>query len=111
MQSAPPSCSARWPFCRPPTPRTRRGSTPSRSRRSRRITSLTRGKDAPHIVSIVLEQDSLLRGTNSWVVSWSRPMMLEGDKEIGMRIRLDGSVTHIVENKSGPTKRRAPVKF
>ena len=70
----------------------------------------TCGKDAPYIVSIVLEKDALLHGKNSWVVRWSRPIPLDDDKEIGMRVRLDGSVTHIVADKSAPTKRRAPMK-
>jgi hypothetical protein len=65
----------------------------------------TCGKDAPYIVSIVLEKDALLRGKTSWVVRWSRPIPLEGDKEIGMRVRPDGSVTHIVADKSGPKRR------
>jgi hypothetical protein len=70
----------------------------------------TRGKDAPYIVSIVLEKDALLRGKTSWVVRWSRPIPLDADKEIGMRVRLDGSVTHLVADKSGPKKHRAPLK-
>jgi hypothetical protein len=70
----------------------------------------TRGKDAPYVVSIVLEKDALIHGKNSWLVRWSRPIPLDADKEIGMRVRLDGSVTHIVEDKSGPKKHRAPMK-
>jgi hypothetical protein len=70
----------------------------------------TRGKDAPYVVSIVLEKDALIHGKNSWLVRWSRPIPLDDDKEIGMRVRLDGSVTHIVEDKAGPKKHRAPMK-
>ena len=70
----------------------------------------TRGKDAPYIISIVLEKDALLNGKRSWLVRWSRPIKLDDDKEIGMRVRLDGSVTHVVEDKSAPKKHRAPMK-
>ena len=66
----------------------------------------TCGKDAPYIVSIVLEKDALFRGTTSWVVHWSRPVTLDGNTEIGMRVRLDGSVTHLVDAKSG--RKNAP---
>ena len=70
----------------------------------------THGKDAPHVVSIVLESDALMRGKTSWIVRWSRPILADGNKEIGMRVKLDGTVSYLVEDKSGPAKIVNPTK-
>lgn len=68
------------------------------------------GKDAPHVVSIALEKDALLGGKTSWIVRWSRPLLADGNKEVGMRVKPDGSVSYLVEDKSGPKKRAVPLK-
>ena len=70
----------------------------------------THGKDAPHVVSIVLGKDALLHGQTSWIVRWSRPILADGNKEFGMRVKLDGSVSYLVEDKSGPKKIVNPTK-
>ena len=70
----------------------------------------THGKDAPYVVSIALEKDALLGGKTSWIVRWSRPLLADGNKEVGMRVKLDGSVSYLVEDKSGPKKRAVPLK-
>lgn len=71
----------------------------------------THGKGAPHIISIALESDALLGSKVSWIVRFSRPVVAEGNKETGMRVKLDGTVSFFVEDKSGPKKNRVPVKF
>ena len=70
----------------------------------------THGRSAPHVVSIVLESEALMGGKTSWIVRFSRPILADGNKEVGMRVKLDGSVSYLVEDKSGPKKHRAPVK-
>lgn len=70
----------------------------------------THGKDAPHIISIVLEPDALLGGKTSWIVRWSRPLLADGNKEVGMRVKLDGTVSYLVDDKSSPKKRAVPLK-
>ena len=69
------------------------------------------GKAAPHIVSIALEPDALMGGKVSWIVRFSRPVFAEGNKEIGMRVKTDGTISFLIEDKSGPKKSRVPVKF
>lgn len=70
----------------------------------------THGKDAPHIISIALESDALLAGKVSWIVRFSRPVFADGNKEVGMRVKLDGAVSHLVDEKSGSKKNRPPAK-
>lgn len=70
----------------------------------------THGKNAPHVVSIALEQDALLGGKTSWIVRWSRPLLTDGNKEVGMRVNLDGSVSYLVDDKGGSKKRAVPLK-
>lgn len=70
----------------------------------------TQGKGAPHIISIALESDSLVGGKISWVVRFSRPILSDGNKEIGMRVKTDGTTSFLIEDKSGPKKHRVPVK-
>lgn len=71
----------------------------------------THGKDAPHIISIALESDALMGGKVSWVVRFSRPLLADGNKEVGMRVKPDGAVSYLTEDKAGPKKRQVPVKF
>lgn len=70
----------------------------------------THGKDAPYVVSIALENDALLGGRTSWIVRWSRPLLADGNKEVGMRVKLDGSVSYLVDDKAAAKKRAAPLK-
>lgn len=64
----------------------------------------THGKGAPFVVSIALEPDALLGGKSSWMVRFSRPLFADGNTEIGMRVKPDGSVSHLVEEKKAPRK-------
>jgi hypothetical protein len=70
----------------------------------------THGKDAPYIVSIALEKDALLKGGTSWIVRWSRPLLTDGNKEVGMRVKPDGSVSYLIEDKSARKQRAVPLK-
>ena len=71
----------------------------------------THGKGAPHIVSIALESDALMGGKVSWIVRFSHPVLADGNRETGMRVKPDGTVSYLIEDKSGPKKNRVPVKF
>ena len=70
----------------------------------------THGSSAPHIVSIAIESEALMGGKTSWIVRFSRPVLADGNREIGMRVKLDGSVSFLIEDKSGPKKRNVPLK-
>ena len=70
----------------------------------------THGKDAPYVVSIALEKDALLGGKTSWIVRWSHALLADGNKEVGMRVKLDGSVSYLIDDKAGSKKRAAPLK-
>ena len=65
----------------------------------------TLGANAPHIVSVTLEQSALLSGSQSWVIRWSTPVMDNGNREIGVRVKMDGSVAHLVDNLEGRKER------
>ena len=70
----------------------------------------THGKNAPYITSIALEADALMGGRTSWIVRFSRPILTDGNKEVGMRVKHDGSVSYLTEDKSAPKKRNVPLK-
>ncbi|MCX6982405.1 MAG: hypothetical protein NTV08_16885 [Verrucomicrobia bacterium] len=70
----------------------------------------THGRNAPHIVSIALETDSLLGGKSSWIVRFSHALLTDGNREVGMRVKPDGSVSYLTEDKYGPKKRNVPLK-
>ena len=67
----------------------------------------TLGANAPHIVSVQLEKSALLNGSLSWVIHWSEPVMDNGNREIGVRVKMDGTMAHMVENLEGRKKRAA----
>lgn len=68
------------------------------------------GKGAPYIISIVIESETFGGAGTSWVVRFSRPLLADGNKEVGIRVKLDGSVSYLIEDKSGPKKRAVPLK-
>ena len=51
-----------------------------------------------YIVSVTLESSAIISGTRSWMVRWSKPMFIEGNNEVGLRVKMDGSVARIVDN-------------
>lgn len=68
------------------------------------------GRNAPSIVSISLETDALLGGKTSWIVRFSHALLTDGNREIGMRVKLDGTVSYLTEDKAGGKKRNVPLK-
>ena len=70
----------------------------------------THGKAAPYVVSIALEKEALMGSKTSWIVRWSRPVFADGNAEVGMRVKLDGSVSYLIDQKAAPKKRAAPLK-
>lgn len=70
----------------------------------------THGRNAPYVVSIALEADALIGGKSSWIVRFSRPIAVDGNSEVGMRVKLDGAVSYLVKDKDGAKKHGAPVK-
>jgi len=64
------------------------------------------GPNAPHIVSLVLEKSGIVRGRSSWVARWSRAVEVEGDRELGLRVNLDGTTVRLVEDKSPASRPR-----
>ncbi len=57
-----------------------------------------------HIVSVVLESSAIVGGTRSWMVRWSAPLRVEGSNEVGLRVKMDGSVARVVENRTRAQK-------
>ena len=65
----------------------------------------TLGGNAPHIVSVQLEKSALLNGSLSWIIHWSEPVNDNGNREIGVRVKMDGTMAHLVDNLEGRKKR------
>lgn len=65
----------------------------------------TLGPSAPHIVSVTLEKSALVNGSLSWVIRWSEPVNDGGKREIGVRVKMDGTLAHLVEDLEGRKKR------
>jgi hypothetical protein len=65
----------------------------------------TLGSKAPHIVSITLEKGALVSGSQSWIVRWSEPIQDGANHEIGVRVKMDGTLAHLVENTEAKRKR------
>lgn len=53
-----------------------------------------------YIVSVALESTALAGGTRSWMVRWSKPMFVEGNNEVGLRVKMDGSLARVIERRS-----------
>ena len=64
------------------------------------------GPNAPYIVSLTLERSAIVRGKTSWVARWSRAIDVEGDRELGLRVNLDGTTVRLVEDKSSSSRAR-----
>lgn len=70
----------------------------------------THGRGAPYIVSIAIEKDALFHGKTSWVVRWSHPLSADGNMEVGMRVKFDGTVSYLIDEKAGSKKQAEPPK-
>lgn len=64
------------------------------------------GKNPPYIVSITLQKDGIMQSKRSWIARWSDPVFADGDKEVGLRVNLDGTTVILIEDKSSKSKRR-----
>lgn len=63
------------------------------------------GAGAPQIVSITLDSGTVLNAKQSWVVRWSAPLGTDSPREVGLRVRPDGSVARLVEDTHSVSKR------
>lgn len=63
------------------------------------------GAGAPYITSITIDEGAIINGRASWVVKWSRPMEADGQKEVGVRIKGDGTIVRLVEGKGSRSTR------
>jgi len=69
----------------------------------------TLGPGAPFIVSVTLEKSAIFHGESSWVARWSQAISADGDQEVGLRVRLDGTTTRLVlGNKEARRLRAGP---
>ena len=53
-----------------------------------------------YIVSVTLESTALVGGTRSWMVRWAAPLRADGNNEIGLRVKMDGSVARVVDSRN-----------
>lgn len=61
----------------------------------------TIGKDQDHwIASISYERASMTNGSYKWFVKWGPPIKLEGRKELGLEISMNGDVARAVDKKA-----------
>ena len=59
------------------------------------------GQDKDHwIASISYERESMMSGGYKWYVKWGPPIKLEGRKELGLEIAMDGSLARAVDKKA-----------
>ena len=64
------------------------------------------GPGAPYIVSVTLDSGAIIKPQSSWVIRWSTPITSDGSTEVGLRVRHDGSITRLVEDKHTRSKRQ-----
>jgi hypothetical protein len=59
------------------------------------------GKDKEHwIASISYERESMTSGSWKWFVKWGPPIKLEGRKELGIEISMNGELARAVDRKA-----------
>lgn len=59
------------------------------------------GKDKDHwIASISYERESMTSGSYKWFVKWGPSIQLEGRKELGLEIAMNGEVARAVDRKA-----------
>ncbi len=68
------------------------------------------GAGAPEIVSITLDIGTVLNVQRSWVVRWSAPLGSDAPREVGLRVKFDGSVARLVEDSKSHST-RTPVAY
>jgi hypothetical protein len=59
------------------------------------------GQDKDHwIASISYERESMTSGSWKWFVKWGPPIKLEGRKELGLEIAMNGELSRAVDRKA-----------
>ncbi len=59
------------------------------------------GQDKDHwIASISYERESITNGSYKWYVKWGPAITLEGRKELGLEIAMNGELTRAVDKKA-----------
>jgi hypothetical protein len=59
------------------------------------------GQDKDHwIASISYERESMTSGDWKWFVKWGPPIRLEGRKELGLEISMNGELSRAVDRKA-----------
>jgi hypothetical protein len=59
----------------------------------------TLGANPPYITSLTLERGGIVSGGSYWVARWSRPVKVDNDREIGLRVNPDGSIARLVDGQ------------
>jgi len=60
------------------------------------------------ITSVTLDRGAMISGKQSWMVRWSKSIDDGLDKEIGLRVKMDGSIARVVESKASKSGRNEP---
>lgn len=68
------------------------------------------GAGAPQIVSIALDSGTVMNAKQSWVVRWSAPLGTDSPREVGLRVKFDGSIARLVEDSKSRST-RTPAAF
>ena len=64
------------------------------------------GPNAPYIASVSIDRGAIFNGTPTWVVKYNAPIEVDGSKEVGLRVKSDGSVVRLVEAKGARSNRQ-----
>lgn len=64
------------------------------------------GPNAPYIASVAIDPGAIFNGTPTWVVKYHAPIEVDGNKEVGLRVKSDGSIVRLVEGKGSRSKRQ-----
>ena len=52
------------------------------------------------IASLTLERETIMDPNYHWFAKWQKPILLEGRRELGLQINMDGSVARTVDKKA-----------
>lgn len=68
-------------------------------------------RGSAYVVSVSLDKSSLINGSPSWIARWSEPIQDGQNREVGARIKMDGSIVGIVDNPADRMERatRRPI--
>lgn len=63
------------------------------------------GAGGVFIQSLAVDTGAVFNGRATWVATWSQSLQVDGQKEVGVRIKDDGTVVRLVEGKGSRSKR------